>query len=164
MVQDGFNGFGRSKYMRLVFPTPEQNVLLAAMAGKELDVDFNPCQCLAFMQDDKIAGVVVYFNFRWPSIEAAFYCHDYRWALNRQMVADALAYPFVQLGCKRITAIVEKHNKRSRMMCRRLGFVEEGKLRKAGEKGDLLIYGMLPDEYRLKPHGQKVSTQSAAAA
>lgn len=151
--------------MRVVYPNPEQNEQLAVVIANRLGaVDFRPCQCLAFMDGDKLAGVVVYFSYRHPSIEVAFFCDDYRWALNRNMVAEALAYPFKQLNCNRITALVDKHNKRSRKMVQRLGFVEEGKLRKAAEKGDVFIYGLLPNEYRLRNHGQKIDTHAAAAA
>lgn len=151
--------------MRLVYPNPDQNVLLARLAAEKLSAtDFMPCQCLAFMQENHVVGVVVYFNFRWPNIEVAFYCDDPRWALNRNMVGQALAYPFVQLNCNRMTAIVEKINKRSRKMVQRLGFVEEGKLRKAGEKGDMFIYGLLPNEYRLRNYGQEIDTRATACA
>lgn len=151
--------------MRLVYPNPEQNNQLAILAANRLGaVDFRPCQCLAFMSKSKLAGVVVYFSYRHPSIEVAFFCDDYRWALNRGMVAEVLAYPFVQLKCNRITALVDKYNKRSRKMVQRLGFVEEGKLRKAAEKGDVFIYGLLPNEYRLRNHGQEIDTRAAASA
>lgn len=148
--------------MKLVYPSAEQNDLLAILAGNRLGAeDFKPCQCLAFMDNDKLAGVVVYFAYRWPSIEVAFFCDDYRWALNRDMVGEALAYPFVQLKCNRVTALVEKTNKRSRKMVQRLGFVEEGKLRKAGKKGDLFVYGLLANEYRLRNHGKKEYARTA---
>ena len=151
--------------MRLVYPSPEQNKQLAILAANRLGaVDFGPCQCLAFMDKDKLVGVVVYFSYRHPSIEAAIFCDDPRWALNRDMIAEVIAYPFVQLGCKRITALVDKHNKRSRKMVRRLGFVEEGKLRQGADKGDVFIYGLLPNEYRLRNHGQEIPTSAAACA
>lgn len=151
--------------MRLVYPSGDQNDKLAILIANRLGAgNFQPCQCLAMMDGDKLAGAVVYFCYRHPSIEVAIFSDDPRWALNRDMVAEIIAYPFVQLGCKRITAMVDKHNKRSRKMVKRLGFVEEGKLREAGDKGDVFIYGLLPNEYRLKSYGQEIDTHAAATA
>ena len=151
--------------MRVVYPSPEQNDKLAILIANRLEAnDFQPCQCLAMMDGDKLAGVVVYFCYRHPSIEIAIFADDPRWVTNRDMVGEILAYPFVQLGCKRVTAMVDRHNKRSRKMVKGLGFVEEGKLRKAADKGDVFIYGLLPNEYRLRNHGQKIDTQSARSA
>ena len=151
--------------MRCVYPTAEQNDKLAILAANRLGVDsFQPCQCIAFMDANKLAGVVVYSNYRHPSIEVSIFCDDPRWALNRDMIEEALMYPFRQLKVNRITALVQKNNKRSRKMVKRLGFVEEGKLRKASTKDDLFVYGLLPEEYRLKRHGKEKPADTAAAA
>ncbi len=149
--------------MRLVYPDPAQNLMLTKLIEKRLGGPFAPCQCVAFMDDERLVGIVVYYNYRWPSIDVAFYCDDPRWALNRDMVAEALSYPFRQLECRRITALIERKNKRSRKMVQRLGFKEEGMLRKAGEKGDLFVYGLLPEDYKLRKHrGQEVQSSAAA--
>ena len=109
--------------MRVVYPSPEQNDKLAILIANRLEAnDFQPCQCLAMMDGDKLAGVVVYFCYRHPSIEIAIFSDDPRWVTNRDMVGEILAYPFVQLGCKRVTAMVDRHNKRSRKMVKGLGF------------------------------------------
>lgn len=151
--------------MKAAFPTPEQNKMLLKMAEQKLDCLFPEGQCIAFMDEDRIAGIVVYFNYRPPSIEVAIYCDDYRWALNRDMVAMTIAYPFMQLGCQRITALVNKNNKRSRKMVKKLGFVEEGKLRNAAESGDVFVYGLLPEDFKLRKYrGQEIATSATAAA
>ena len=141
--------------MKLVLPTAEQNELLAAWLNKRLPGGCVPSQCFAVMDEDRLVGVVSFFNFRWPNIEIAFYCEDYRWALNRDGILELFSYPFVQLGCHRVTALCERKNKRARRMVQRLGFKEEGMLRKAGEKGDMFIYGLLPEDLKLRKYNGK---------
>lgn len=164
MVSHGYCGDSGAEHMRIAFPNAEQNELLLAWLIKKLGggIGGNP-QCIAVMNEKKLVGVVAFFNFRWPNIECAFYCEDYRWALNRDGIAELFRYPFVQLKCKRVTALCDKKNYRARKMVQRMGFVEEGKLRKAGEKGDILLYGLLPDELKVvRDYG--INTDSAASA
>lgn len=70
-----------------------------------------------------------------------------RW-LTRPMLAVWFAYPFKQLGVRRVTALVAKKNKSSRSLCERLGFRLEGCLRHCLKADDLLVYGMLKKECR----------------
>jgi RimJ/RimL family protein N-acetyltransferase len=144
--------------MKLITPTAEQNQLLSAWLNKRLGGGATECQCFAVMDGEKLVGVVKYFNYRWPNIEMAFLCEDYRWALNRDGILKAFIYPFVQLKCHRVTAIIERKNKVARKMVQRLGFKEEGMLRKAGPKGDMFVYGLLPEDLKLrKYHGQPIA-------
>lgn len=61
-------------------------------------------------------------------------------------------YVFVQLKCRRCTARVRADNKRSLKLVRRLGFVKEGVMRKARAGHDLLIFGLLKEDYK---HGRR---------
>lgn len=150
--------------MRLAYPSKEQNELLLASLVKRLGGGIGgDAQCIAVMTKKKLVGVVAFYNYRWPNIEMAFYCDDYRWALNRDGIRELFAYPFVQLKCKRVTALCDKKNTRARKMVQKLGFLEEGKLRKAGAKGDIILYGLLPDELTLV-RSYEQNTESAASA
>ena len=136
--------------MRIAYPDQEQNKELAEILIERMGGVFTDAHCLAVIDNkDNIVGIVAFFNYRWPSIEVGFFCDDFRWALNRDGIIEVLNYPFVQLRCHRITALVEKKNTVARKMVQRLGFVEEGKLRKAGQNGDLFIYGLLPQDLKL---------------
>ena len=57
-------------------------------------------------------------------------------------------YTFVQLDCKRATAIVASKNIRSRRLCERLGFVQEGVLKYGFKDDDSVIYGMYKENCR----------------
>jgi len=150
--------------LRIAYPNQDQNKALAEILIERMGGGFADAQCLAVIDnDDEIAGIVAFFNYRKPNIEVSFFCDDFRWALNRDGIIEVLSYPFVQLQCQRITALVEKKNLQARRMVQRLGFVEEGKLRKAGPKGDIFIYGLLSDELKLrKYHGKWTNTANAA--
>ncbi len=149
--------------MKIIYPSPEQNELLAAWMTKRMGGEYQQAQNLAIMDDKRLVGVLSFFNYRWPNIECAFYCEDYRWALNRDGIVEALSYPFVQLKCNRITAICERKNKIARRMVQRLGFKEEGMLRKAGPKGDMFVYGLLPEDLKLRKFINEKSKSTASA-
>lgn len=63
-----------------------------------------------------------------------------------------LAYAFDELGLHRLYARVAVENTPSLKLFRRLGFLEEGRLREAMRRGgrfiDLVLFGLLEDEYR----------------
>lgn len=69
------------------------------------------------------------------------------WA-TRQAVSTILGPPFMQWGCGRITAIVDKDFRASRKLLKGVGFKEEGAVRKMlpGNR-DACIYGLLKDEF-----------------
>lgn len=163
MVSHGFTDFTGTEPVRVVIPNEEHNKMLARLMQKRLGGGLSESQNFAVMNDERLVGVVSYFNFRWPSVEIGFYFDDYRWALNRTGILEIFAYPFVQLKCQRVTALIDKKNVRARKMVQRLGFKEEGKLRKASDRGDMFIYGLLPDELRIK-HGRAISAASARSA
>lgn len=69
--------------------------------------------------------------------------------LSRRTIGVLLGYPFGQLGCHRITAIVAKRNRPSRRLVEGLGFKLEGVARDGLRPGaDACIYGLLKRECR----------------
>jgi L-amino acid N-acyltransferase YncA len=80
-----------------------------------------------------------------------------RWA-SRTFLREAFAYPFVQVGLKRLTALVPAKNTDALTLDLRLGFQVEGRMAEATDNDDLVVLGMLrrnciwiPEEYR---HGR----------
>lgn len=65
-----------------------------------------------------------------------------RWA-HRAFLEAAFAYPFVQLGLKRVTAYVPSKNTDAVILDLRLGFKLEGVMRGATEGDDLIVMGMM---------------------
>lgn len=118
---------------------------------------------VSFRDDDVAIGVVrggqlvggcVYHDYSVHDIRVSWASIDRQW-LSRDVLHALFAYPFVQLGCVRITAAVSRRNKRSRKICEGLGFKFEGVMRKGFGDRDAMIYGMLREECKfLKvPHG-----------
>lgn len=70
-----------------------------------------------------------------------------RW-LTRGYLYRCFHYPFVQLGCKRVTGIVPSSNKRALRFDEHLGFKIEARLVEAHPEGDLLILRMMREHCR----------------
>jgi len=138
--------------LRIAYPDEKQNELLAQWASTRMEgVPKDGYRCIGVLDEEDLRGVVMFHNFRWPNIEVGFVCEDIRWAVNRKLILEVLAYPFEKLECSRITALIRRDNKRSRKLAKGMGFVEEGRLRKASKDGeDVFVYGLLIDELRLK--------------
>lgn len=100
---------------------------------------------IASVRDNRITAVVAYANYRGGNIEMTC-AGEGNW-MTRGNLAGFYAYPFVQLGCRRVTALVHRKNAKSRKLMERLGYTLEGKIREAAEDGrDLMLYGLLKSE------------------
>lgn len=73
--------------------------------------------------------------------------HRGRW-LTREVLAAIFDYPFKQLKCKRISALVYESNTVSQHFLRRLGFSLEATLEDAAPEGDMLVFRLLARECR----------------
>jgi RimJ/RimL family protein N-acetyltransferase len=76
-----------------------------------------------------------------------------RW-MTREYLFTCFAYPFVQLGCNRITGTVEASNLDARRFDEHLGFTQEALLKGAArDGGDVIIYVMFREHCRfIKEH------------
>lgn len=99
---------------------------LARWAGDRLGIaDFGPCVAIGVAYNNEIVAAAVYNQYRPPNIEITFVTSSSRWA-SPGAVRAILRYPFVQLKCKRVTAITHGKNKAARDFLIRLGFKQEG--------------------------------------
>ena len=61
----------------------------------------------------------------------------------------AFHYPFIELGCRRVSGRVEASNTKSRRFSEHLGFKQEAVLRgAASDGGDVILYRMTREECR----------------
>ena len=67
--------------------------------------------------------------------------HHLRWA-TKDNVGGFLRYPFAQLGCRRVTVIIAKGNRRARHLVERIGWVLEGSHDDMLPQGTALSYGL----------------------
>jgi RimJ/RimL family protein N-acetyltransferase len=90
-------------------------------------------------EDELMAGVV--FNgYSHPNI----LMHIAAERMTPGFIAAVMHYPFKQLGCKRVTGVIDKKNKKSRQFAEHLGAVLEGTMKDASPRGgDVCVYGLL---------------------
>lgn len=129
------------------------------MQGKS----FGQCVALGVIRNENLIGGVIYHNY---------VGHDCQVSIAVDRVAfmpwrALFSYPFEQLNCARLTALVGRKNKPSRRLVETLGFKLEG-VHAKGLDGieDAMSYGMTKDQCRWikgRHHG-KISTKPAAAA
>lgn len=89
---------------------------------------------------------VVYDGYSHTDIFMSIAADTARWCTrsNMRMFFD---YPFNQLGCARVTAMVAKGNKRTRRFLEGIGWTLEGTHRKALKGGQTAIsYGMTKED------------------
>lgn len=67
---------------------------------------------------------------------------------SRELLYWIFAYVFVQLQCSRCTARILEDNEPSRKLVERLGFVIEGRQRKAKDGKTKLLYGLIKEDLR----------------
>jgi RimJ/RimL family protein N-acetyltransferase len=116
---------------------------VAAWAGERLGIaDWGPCKTIGVLRNGDLVAAAVFNQWRPPNIEISFVTTSRRWA-TPEAVRAILAYPFIQLGCKRITSTTEATNQRARAFLCRLGFREEGYHPDALPTGDAVSYGLL---------------------
>ena len=119
---------------------------LSLWAGERLGLNgrvrgYDPV-AIGVARGGEIVAAALFANHQGPTIEVTFVTSTPRWA-SREMVRGILQYPFVQLGCKRVTAVTEACNKPARAFLERLGFRQEGVHPEAFPSGDGISYGLL---------------------
>jgi RimJ/RimL family protein N-acetyltransferase len=118
--------------------------------GERVDEnDFGSAIGIGQYKDGKIIAGVVYNLYNGPSICMHVAAEPgTRW-LTRDFLFRVFAYPFIQLGCNRVTGLVRTDNMEARRFDEHLGFKQEGVIRKGASDGtDMILYGMLMEECR----------------
>lgn len=116
---------------------------LASWAGRQLRMEIaKPNTSIGVAHKGQLVAAAVFNNFRWPNIEITFVTTSARWA-SPGAVKAILRYPFLQLRCKRVTAIIEATNQPARAFLCRLGFKLEGTHPDVFVSGAAETYGLL---------------------
>lgn len=95
-----------------------------------------------------IAGVL-YDGFTGPNIWMHVAAKSgARWATG-EFLRAAFSYPFLQLGCDRVSGAVDASNSQARRFDEHLGFEEEARLKgAAADGGDVILYVMWKKDCR----------------
>jgi RimJ/RimL family protein N-acetyltransferase len=97
---------------------------------------------LGVVREGELVAVALFFDYRWPDIKVTFVSTTPRW-FTRAHAREILQYPFIQLKCKRLTAVTEATNQRTRAFLCRFGFRQEGVHPDVFPSGDAISYGLL---------------------
>lgn len=99
-------------------------------------------------RDGALVAVVVYDNFSDCDCNMHLASDGSRRWMNKELLLAAFAYPFTQLGLRRLTGLVDTRNAGALQLNAHLGFVREGLCRHALPDSDLVVLGMLREECR----------------
>ncbi|MGN1209800.1 MAG: GNAT family N-acetyltransferase [Duodenibacillus sp.] len=103
---------------------------------------------IGLIRDGRLIAGVVYTMYTGNGICMSVAGTGRKW-LTREFLYVSFAYPFVQLGCSRVSGLVRVDNHDAQRFDEHLGFVKEGVIRKGDDDGtDLILYGMLKEDCR----------------
>ena len=105
------------------------------------------CEAIG-LEDDGLLAVVVYNLYSGSDIAMHIAAVPGRRWMTREFLRVAFRYPFVQLGCRRVSGYVPASNTDAQRFDEHLGFVREGLMRHALPDDDIIVYGMLREEAR----------------
>jgi RimJ/RimL family protein N-acetyltransferase len=100
---------------------------------------------IGYERSGVLVGGVVFTQYAHPNIVIACALEA---PLTRRFLRGIFYYPFRQLGVRRVTALIDAKNTKSRQLVEHAGFVQEGLMRDAAPDDDVLIYGMTRSECR----------------
>jgi RimJ/RimL family protein N-acetyltransferase len=113
-----------------------------------LELKSSPYTALGWLTPAGIVAGVVYQNYTKTDIHMHAAGIGKRW-LTKHFLGECFRYPFEQLQCRRVTAMVPGRNEAAIAFDEHLGFVLEGVVRQILPNGDdLRVYGMLREECR----------------
>lgn len=116
---------------------------IARWVGERLKIgEFGPKTTIGVTLKGEIVAGAVYHQYHWPGIAISLATSTPRWC-TRQSLNVLLGYPFVQLECRRLTAVVESTNQQIIALVLRLGFQREGYHPDGFPSGDGLTFGLL---------------------
>lgn len=120
---------------------PEAEVLMS-WARERLPIEYGAAAPVGICRDEALVAVCIYYDLRGDTdVRVSFVADTPRWA-TRQTIRYLICHAFWNLPVRRLTAIAEKRNARSRKLIEGVGFKREGTMRDAFPDDDAVIYGM----------------------
>lgn len=134
---------------RIVWDQPERVMqFVAERTGEDAYRDYT---AIGLEHAGELVAGVVYalYTGRGGSVLMHVASDGTRQWMSRSYLAACFRYPFVQLGCRRVTGLVRADNPEAQRFDEHLGFRREGLLRQGATDGiDMILYGMLASECR----------------
>ena len=137
-----------------------------AWVSNKLNIrSFGPSTAIGVQKDNQLIAGVVYHDYRDGQIESSIASSSVCWA-TRSVLYSLFAYPFIQVGARRLLVTCDESNAKAMKMNKQLGFTPEGILRKLYDPNDAIVWGMLKDECKWikeSKYGKIVSKNSTSA-
>jgi RimJ/RimL family protein N-acetyltransferase len=131
-----------------------QEEKLLPWAQQRIGVTFKKdAYTIGLERSGELSAVVVYDNFSDVDCNMHIASDGTRAWLNKALLLSAFAYPFTQLGLRRVTGLVAAKNTDALKFDENLGFVREGYHPHAMKDDDLISLGMLKEHCRFIPQG-----------
>ena len=102
-------------------------------------------------RDGELVAVVVFDNFSEADVNMHIASDGTAKWMNKELLLASFAYPFVQLGLRRITGMVPAKNTVALSFDEHIGFVREGYHPHALPDDDVVSLGMLRKDCRFIP-------------
>lgn len=130
-----------------------QDETLIPWASQRIGLDsFRPdAKAIGQERDGEVVAVVVFDGFSDVDCCMHIASDGSRKWLTRELLTRAFAYPFIQLGLRRVTGLVPADNADALRFDEHLGFVREGYHPNATKSGDLISLGLLRENCRFIP-------------
>lgn len=104
--------------------------------------------CIGLEKDGELVAVVVFDSFSSVDCNMHIASDGTRAWMNKALLLSAFAYPFTQLGLRRVTGVVPAKNEQAIAFDQHLGFEREGYCHHALPDDDIVILGMLRENCR----------------
>lgn len=110
-----------------------------------------PMRGIGYAENEKIVAGFIFMNHSiWNKTIEVGVALEADGAILRPILRHAMIYPFIQLGCQRVTAFIPKRAIKSRKLVETIGFKEEGNIRLGFGTDHCIVYGLLKKEAEKK--------------
>jgi hypothetical protein len=112
---------------------------------------------VGWLRDDDLTCGAFYENYTRRSITATIAIAPGA-VVPKKFLRAIFHYPFVQLSCEKIVALIAENNWKSQNLVEKMGFVKEAVVTDYYPEGDLFIYSMTKQQCRFleKDNGQEL--------
>jgi len=110
--------------------------------------------------NDEFLAATVFSAYTGTNIDMHIAARPKSCWLSRSFFNASFEFPFMVLEVPRVTGLIRAENLNAQRFVSRLGFQHEGRMRKAfPDGGDLVLYGLLREEYLTHPWSDHETTR-----
>lgn len=144
----------------------ERNDEAVAWAKKTIGIDgmSGDVTSVSLVDDnDQFLAVTVFSAYTGTNIDMHIAARPKSHWLSRSYFNASFELPFLVLEVPRVTGLIRAENLKAQRFVTRLGFQYEGRMRKAfPDGGDLVLYGLLREEYLKHPWSKNEITRGTS--